>query len=165
MATTERRVAVQLPPPEALQACAKALHGGGFKGVAADENLMQVTAKKKTFSQWTASRITVSVTPSSTGSEVLARSQASAQSLASAAMKPSEKLVQQFFEVLSAVVGNMASVSSPAAESPPLAGPTRNADQDSAVQIERLHGLLQAGALTQEEYEAEKAKVLGRSSF
>lgn len=163
MATAERRVAVQLPPSEALQACAKALHGGGFRGVAADENLMQVTAKKKTFSQWTASKITVSVTSASTGSEVLARSQASAQSLASAAMKPSEKLVQQFFEMLSTVVGNMSSAPSPVAESVP-AGPTRDADRDSAEQVERLHGLLKAGALTQDEYEAEKAKVLGRSS-
>jgi hypothetical protein len=98
------------------------------------------------------------VSPSETGSEITVRCESTAQSLVSAASKPSERLVTSFLQAL-----EQAPLGTPPPPPPPP--PALNqvpaaAAADHLQQLEKLHELFKAGALTEDEFDAEKAKLL-----
>ena len=161
MALTERRAALPDPPETALKTCATAMRRAGFKKVETNRSTMLVTGKKRAFGQYTSSQVSVYVSPSpaGSGSEIIVRSQAGAQSLASAASKPSERLVKQFLEAL----GQDPAGLPPAPAHASTAPQTPPADGDNVEKLEKLHQLLKSGALKRDEFETEKAKILSSS--
>jgi len=155
MAVSERNTTRAESPNTALTTCAQALAKAGFNNIQTHPDQMTVTGDKRVRGQWTRTPVIVSVSASEAGSTITVRSEAAAQSLVSAASKPSDRMVSRFLEALDQI---------PVALAPPPPPPpslVQSPDPpDRVEQLERLHQLLKAGALTQEEFDAEKAKLL-----
>jgi hypothetical protein len=100
MAVTERSVTLAEPPEAALKTCLAALERAGFKKVQPDPNGTEIAVSKWFWTQWTPSKMMVSLRPHADGTEVVATGTATAQSLISAANHPSERMVKMFLEAL-----------------------------------------------------------------
>jgi hypothetical protein len=153
MATTERTVTRSEAPSEALSVCTQALQKAGFKNVNETVGTMTVTATKFAQGQYRRSNVSIVVRPLGSGSEITIQCKAAASSLVSLASNPSARIVEAFISTL-----------------PPDTAPVQASGLESSVEIptasriddlERLHGLLKSGALTDEEFQAEKKKLLG----
>jgi Short C-terminal domain len=159
MAVSERKTTRAEAPQAALTACAQALAKAGFNNIQTHPDQMTVTADKRARGQWTRAPIVVSVSVSEAGSDITVRSEAVAQSLVSAASKPSDRMVTRFLEALDQIPLAPEPPPPPPPPPPSAESPGPSA-ADRVEQLERLHQLFKGGALTQEEFDAEKAKLL-----
>jgi len=149
MAVTEQTTARPEGADAALKACFQPLNKAGFKNIQPNPQMLSVRAEKRVRGQWTRGSILVQLSRQAGGTEITVRAEATAQSLVSAANKPSDRLVAGFLSELDSI---------PHGEPPPpLAPPTPpataapSAAPDRLEQLERLHELYKAGALTQAE--------------
>jgi len=160
MAVAERRITRPEAPEAALTTCFQVLAKAGFTNVQANPQSMSVSADRKAAGQYTRTPISVRVSASGEGSEITVRSEQKAHSLLSAASRPADRAVTRFLDALDQAP--------PGARPPPPPPPPSEearsvppSNADHLQQLERLHVLLKAGALTQAEFEAEKTKLLG----
>src|ERR1044072_2955842 len=100
MAVTERSAILAEPPDAALQTCVDALQRAGFKKVQPDPQAMEIAVSKWFWTQWTPSRMTISLRPHAEGTEVVAAGKAVAQSVMAARNHPAERMVTAFFDAL-----------------------------------------------------------------
>lgn len=83
-----------MAPSEAMQHCAAALTRAGFSDISANQGALLVTGRKRPFGQWTKSQVTLALRPGKDGQTIIdIAAGADAQSLASLATSPSERLV------------------------------------------------------------------------
>ena len=154
MASHELTVFREEPLEAALNACVIAFTKAGFKNVRPGGDGRSVSGAKRPMGQWTKAPVTALLTAKGNGTEITFVSTATAQSLVSAAAKPSERLIEQIVNALQQI-----STTAPAEASADLDG----ADISEVVGVlERLNELRRSGALSQEEFDAEKARILAR---
>lgn len=154
MATTERTVTRSEAPSEALSVCTQALQKAGFKNVNETVGTLTVTATKFAQGQYRRSNVSIVVRPLGSGSEITIQCKAFASSLVSLASNPSARIVDAF---ISTLPPDTAPLQASGLESS-LGIPTASSIDD----LERLHGLLKSGALTDEEFKPKRRSFWAR---
>ena len=100
MAVNERSTVLAQPPEAAMQTCVDALAKAGFKKVEPNPQTNEIAVSKWYWTQWTPSKMTVSLRPHAEGTEVVATGTAVAQSLLSARNHPAQRMVNAFIDAL-----------------------------------------------------------------
>lgn len=167
MAVTDRNLLVELDPTVAAEACRRAFASAGFDQISVDPVTGVTSGRRRNAMQWTRDIVQVRVDAAPGGSFVRVHSEAVAQSLAALAKNPSKMAVDRFVMALirevpvtdvptAAAPAPVAPVTQPPAPAPYVAPPASVADE-----LGRLAELHRQGMLSEDEFAAAKAQVIG----